>query len=322
MAEIAPQLKEWLEKYNLVMAAWLAKGFVPTPEVVRDGMANLTRAMVTDIPYVPVVVDGAVESSGHRVPVRVYHPEPKLALPVLIYLHGGGHMAGSVAIYDPICRKIALATRRIVVAVDYRLAPEYPYPAGIADARTVIEGYAELLLKMGLKHGPGLALAGDSAGGAMSATLAHAMQQDRAKSAIDQLILIYPGLDYTMSRSSMDELATGYLLEKEKILWYFDHYFGKGDDRKAASPLFMPVARSFPQTLIVTAQFCPLREEGFEYAAKLQQNGVAVQRLHFDDMIHAFLNLESLVPESCRRVYEAMALFLDDHPVPHILAGS
>lgn len=311
MGEIAPQLKEWLEKYNLLMAAWLAKGFIATPQVARDGLANLTRTMVTDVPDLAVVSDETIEGSGRSIPVRVYNPRPDAALPVLIYLHGGGHMAGSVAVYDPICRKIALATRRIVVSVDYRLAPEHPYPTGIVDARTVVDGYAGLLKRMGLNHRPGLALAGDSAGGAMSATLAHAMQ-DRAEPAISHLILIYPGLDYTLSRPSVDDLADGHLLEKKRILWYFDHYLGESVDRQAVSPLFMPVRPGFPGTLLVTAGFCPLRDEGFDYAAKLRQNGVAVQHLHFDDMIHAFLNLERLVPERCLRVYETMGQFLGD----------
>lgn len=309
MVEIAPQLREWLEKYNLLMAAWLAKGFVATPQVARDGLASLTRNMVTDIPDLAAVFDETIEGSVQSVPVRVYHPQPDAALPVLIYLHGGGHMAGSVAVYDPICRKIALATRRIVISVDYRLAPEHPYPAGIVDARAVVDGYAGLLKRMGLNHRPGLALAGDSAGGAMSATLAAAMQ-NRAEPAVSHLILIYPGLDYTLSRPSVDDLADGYLLEKKRILWYFDHYFGAGVDRQEVSPLFMPIRPRFPGTLLVTAGYCPLRDEGFDYAAKLRQSGVAVQHLHFDDMIHAFLNLERLVPESCRRVYETMARFL------------
>ena len=314
MAELAPGLGEWLDKYNMAVAVWSAKGFVLTPEYARDGMAILTRTMITDIPKLPVVIDASVQGSGPPVPVRVYHPEPDAALPILIYLHGGGHMTGSVAVYDPICRKIALATRHVVVSVEYRLAPEHPYPAGIADARTAVEGCAELLVRLRMKFsGAGLTLAGDSAGGAMSATLAHAMQ-DSVRPLLTHLILIYPGLDYTLSHSSVEELATGYLLEKDKIRWYFDHYFSGGEDRRAASPLFMPVRPGFPRTLLVTAGFCPLLDEGLDYLKKLQESGVVVQHLHFDDMIHAFLNLENLVPESCRRVYAAMAEFLDAPP--------
>ncbi len=309
MADVNPRIREWLDKYNAAVAVWSAKGFELTPEYARDGMAILTRTMVTEIPQVPVVIDGKVEGPGPPVPVRVYHPEPDRALPVLVYLHGGGHMTGSVAVYDPICRKIALATRHVVVTVEYRLAPEDPYPAGIADARRVVEGCAELLLRLRLDFGPGLTLAGDSAGGAMSATLAHALQ-DSAKPFVDHLILIYPGLDYTLSQPSVDELAVGYLLEKEKIRWYFDRYFNRGIDRRDASPLFMPVRRGFPRTLLITAGYCPLRDEAFFYGRKLREGGVAVEHLHLEDMIHAFLNLENIVPEVCRRVYAAMGEFL------------
>ena len=309
MAEISPELKAWLDKYNLLMSAWSKKGFVLSPEIARDGMTTLTRTMVTDIPALPLVVDEEVGGPDLPVPVRVYHPEPELDLPVLIYLHGGGHMAGSVAVYDPICRKIALATRRIVIAVDYRLAPEHPYPAGIADARTVVCGYRELLLRLRLNSGAGLALVGDSAGGAMSATLAH-MLTDQGEQVIDHLVLIYPSLDYTLSQPSVDVLAAGYLLEKKRILWYFDHYFCAGEDRQGASPLFLPVSRGYPRTLIFTAEFCPLRDEGLAYAAKLEKSGVPVQHHQFGGLLHAFLNLENLVPTGCRKLYERMSEFL------------
>lgn len=315
MVEIDPRLREWLQKYNSAVAAWSMKGLTLTPEYARDGMAILTRTMISDIPKVAVVIDEKIAGAGPAVPVRVYHPEPASALPVLIYLHGGGHMTGSVAVYDPICRKIALATRHVVVSVEYRLAPEHPYPAGITDARTVVEGYADLLMRLQINFGAGLALAGDSAGGAMSATLAHAMQ-DLAKPPLTHLILIYPGLDYTMSHPSVDEVAAGYLLEKDKILWYFNHYFGAGVDRRAASPLFMPVRPGFPGTLLITAGLCPLLGENLAYLQKLQECGVVVRHLHLENMIHAFLNLENLVPESCRKVYAAMAEFLASEPVP------
>lgn len=317
MGEIDPRLRAWLEKYNAAVAAWSAKGFALTPEYARDGMAILSRSMIVDIPRLPLVIEEAIGGAGSRVPVRIYHPAPETALPVLVYLHGGGHMTGSVEVYDPICRKIALATRQVVVAADYRLAPEHPYPAGIVDARTVVEGCADFLARLGLNCAAGgLTLAGDSAGGAMAATLAHALQSVK-EPAIARLMLIYPGLDYTMGHPSIERLAVGYLLEKEKIRWYFDHYFRKGEDRRAASPLFMPVGPGFPRTLLVSAGFCPLRDEQLAYLGKLRQAGAAVQHLHLGGMIHAFLNLEKLVPEACHRVYAAMADFLGvkpDHP--------
>ncbi len=306
---IAPQLRAWLEKYNYLMARWLESGAVLTPQASRDGLGTLTRTLVTDIPELALVRNEKIENHNRIVPLRIYHPNPDANLPVLIYLHGGGHIAGSVDVYDPICRKIALATGYIVVAVEYRLAPENPYPAGIEDSAMVLEGCFAMLDRIGINYFPRMALAGDSAGGAMGATLAH-MFQSQADVIISQLILIYPGLDYTLSMPSVAEFATGCLLEKERICWYFNQYFQNNESRRKASPLFMKVTDRFPKTLVITAGFCPLRDEGKKYVSVLKEGGVTVQHLHLDDMIHAFLNMESLVPDSCKLVYGAMRDFL------------
>ncbi len=306
---IAPQLRFWLEHYNYLLAKWQESGAVLTPQTGRDGLATLTKTLVTDIPEVALVQNEKIESHNRTVPVRIYHPAPDVSLPVLIYLHGGGHGAGSVDIYDPICRKIALATQYVVVAVEYGLAPENPYPEGIEDSEAVLEGCLGMLERVGVRYYPRIALAGDSAGGAMSATLAHIFQNDPGL-ALSHLILIYPSLDYTMSLPSVTEFATGYLLEKERICWYFNQYFQSSENRRKVSPLFMKVTDRFPKTLVVTAGFCPLRDEGMQYVSVLKKGGVEVQHLHFEDMIHAFLNMESLVPETCRLLYVAMGDFL------------
>jgi len=166
-----------------------------------------------------------------------------------------------------------------------------------------------MLERVGIGFGPRMALAGDSAGGAMSATLAHIFQY-RLDFPVSKLILIYPSLDYTMNMPSVAEFATGYLLEKERMCWYFNQYFQNNESRRKVSPLFMKVTDRFPKTLVVTAGFCPLRDEGIQYVSVLNESGVAVQHLHLDDMIHAFLNMENLVPESCSFVYGAMRDFL------------
>lgn len=307
--DVAPQLRKWLEKHNYLLAKWLESGAVLTPETGRDGLAILTRTLNTDIPELALIRNETIENRKRIVPVRIYHPVPDTALPVLVYLHGGGHVAGSVDVYDPICRKIALATQHIVVAVEYRLAPENPYPAGIEDSAAVLEGCLGMLKRVGINCRPRIALAGDSAGGAMSATLAHAFQ-GHPDLAVSHLILLYPSLDYTMSLPSVTALASGYLLEKERMCWYFDQYFQSNECRREVSPLFMKVTDGFPKTLIVTAGFCPLRDEGIQYVSVLKKGGVTAQHLHCDDMIHAFLNMESLVPDSCRLVYGAMGKFL------------
>lgn len=309
MTELAPELKEWLEHYNFLAGEWRRKGFVLTVEKAREGMATLTRQLLPEGPEVARVRDYRVVEEGRDIPVRVYNPAPDNQLPVLIYLHGGGHMTGSVTIYDPICRKIARATNRIVIAVEYRLAPEHPYPAGLNDAQAVVERHRELLDELQFVYRPQLALAGDSAGGAMAATLAHRLQ-DTQGTAIEAIFLIYPGLDYTLSQPSTEQLGRGFLLEKERISWYFDQYLQNGEDRYGVSPLFLRVAEGFPRTCIIAAGYCPLRDEAQRYCQKLKDSGVTTEYHLFGDMIHAFLNMEKLVPESCRRVYTLMAGFL------------
>jgi acetyl esterase/lipase len=311
MPQVSVELRQWLDQYNPMMADLVAKGFKATPTNAREGLAALTFGLVTERPEIAWVQDDLVASGacGYAVPVRIYHPAPEAELPVLIYYHGGGHMAGSVSVYDPICRKLAQATGHIVVSVDYRLSPECPYPAGLTDAVQVAKNLWTTLEGRKLNHQRRLAIAGDSGGGALCASVAHLTQFD-AGVEIRRQVLIYPSLDYTMSSPSVAENGTGYLLEKERIAWYFDNYFQQCEDRKRASPLFMEYTAALPETLVVTAQFCPLRDEGAAYAAQVKAAGPYVEHLHLDDMIHAFMNMENLAKKACATVYRRTAEFL------------
>lgn len=308
--QVSPRLQPWLENFNRQMAALIANGFKATPTNAREGLANLTRALVTDIPDIAWYQDDLVAGPTYDVPVRIYHPEPSTALPVLVYLHGGGHMAGSVVVYEPICRKLARAARHIVVSVDYRLAPECPYPTGVNDAYAVVKNLWPVLEARALNFTPRLSLAGDSGGGALCATVAHLAQFD-AGVAIKRQALIYPSLDYTMHLPSIAQNAEGYLLERHKIGWYFDHYFLNAENRQTASPLYMAFTEELPASLVITAEFCPLRDEGFAYVEKVRQANVEVEHFHLEDMIHAFMNMEDLVKDACEAVYARIARFLN-----------
>lgn len=309
MQVLAPQLHQWLERYNRNLRILEERGFILTPEASRDGLATMTRELVTDIPTLPEVYNGEVKGDGLRVPVRLYHPQPGKALPVLIYFHGGGHMAGSVEVYDPICRKLALAADHLVVSTEYRLAPEHPYPAGIDDAKTVVKNIFALFDALEIVCTSTLSIGGDSAGGAMAATLAHAFQHDPDRHIAHQ-VLIYPSLDYTLCQRSIDQFATGYLLHKDKIRWCFDNYLQHEEDREEVSPLLMECDGNLPATMVITAGFCPLRDEGIAYVNRLKAAGVRTRHLHMEDMIHAYLNMESVTTEACKKTYEAIGSFL------------
>lgn len=310
MRRLSPKLEEWLKEYHQTVAELMARGFTPTPENTRKGMADLSRSMVTDVPDIALVRNDRIQALQGDIPVRIYHPAPEVDLPVLIYYHGGGHMAGSVNVYDPICRKLAIAATHIVVSTEYRLTPENPYPAGVEDALAVAENVWEPLDRLKLLHARRLSIAGDSGGGALCATVAHQTQHHEGVDLQNQ-VLIYPSLDYTLSMPSVEFNGAGYLLEKDKIRWYFDHYFQQNEDRREASPLFMEVTQRLPRTLVITAEFCPLRDEGRAYVQQLQSKDVHAQRLHFDTMVHAFLNLETITKEACTSTYKTIGRFLN-----------
>lgn len=310
MRQVSPDLVQWLAHFNQTKEDLLKAGFKPSPINAREGLAGLTFGLVTDRPGISWVQDELLLAEPYNVPVRIYHPEYNNRLPVLIFFHGGGHMAGGVSVYDAISRKLALASRRIVVAAEYRLAPECPYPAAVVDACNVVRHVFDALDSRSLAYVPeGLAAAGDSGGGALCATAAHMVQHD-ADIHLQRQVLIYPSLDYTLQWPSIDAYGFGYLLEKDKIQWYFDNYFQSGENRRTASPLHMAFTRRLPETLVITAGFCPLRDEGAAYAEKLKSNGVPSKHVRFGDMIHAFLNMEDLVKTTCRSAYRIIGEFL------------
>jgi acetyl esterase/lipase len=257
------------------------------------------------------VRDEVIPGPDYPVPVRIYHPDPGQALPAALFIHGGGHVAGNVAMYDASARKLALAARRVTVAVEYRLAPECPYPAGLNDTMTCAKQLFGTLDQLDLGYMSRLALIGDSGGGALSATIAHRAQYEPGLD-IERQVLIYPSLDYTLSKDSVAAFGEGCLLERQRILWLFDAYLRNHENRRAVSPLFMDLTRDYPPTLVITPQCDPLRDEGIAYVRRLEQHGIAARHLLMPGLVHAYLNLEDLVPEACRCTYEAIGRFLRD----------
>jgi len=290
--------------------AAVAQGFRHTVTNARESLENITRRFVTECPELALIRDDVIPGPTYQVPVRIYHPEPARALPVALFVHGGGHVAGSVSLYDPIARKLALATQRVLVSVEYRLAPECPYPAGLQDAMACAKRVMRCLDALQIAHAPRLALVGDSGGGAICATVSHLAQHEPGLE-IERQVLLYPGVDYTLSQASVRENAEGYLLERERLLWMFDAYLQHAEDRKRVSPLYMDITGPYPPTLVITADFDPLRDEGRAYHARLRQAGIHTEHVNLSGMVHAFLNLEDLTADACRETYAKIRDFLD-----------
>lgn len=226
------------------------------------------------------------------IPLRVYVPrETDEPFPVLVYYHGGGFCVGSFASHDGVCRALARGGDCIVVAVDYRLAPEHPFPAAVEDAVAAFEHVAETAAGFG-GDPERVAVGGDSAGANLATVVCH-RQRDTGRRRPCYQLLIYPATDMTRSLPSHRLFAFGFYLDKPTKDWFVERYLrSKSDERDPlASPLFAERFDDLPPALVVTAGFDPLRDEGEAYAEKLRAAGVRVEEQREPSLVHGFINM-------------------------------
>ncbi len=237
-------------------------------------------------------------SKNEQIKVRIYKPIDAEQLPLLLFFHGGGFVVGDLESHDATCRRLAKQNKCVVVAVDYRLAPEYPFPIPVEDCYTALEWAVRNASLLGVNPTQ-VAVMGDSAGGNL-ATVVAMMARDKDGPIISCQILIYPTTDATLSADSINKLATGYVLTKEMMQWFVHHYCGNETDIKQPylSPLFADNLRNLPPALIVTAEYDPLKEEGEAYAKKLQENGNHVVFKEYAGMIHVFFQMPKYLKEA------------------------
>jgi acetyl esterase len=223
---------------------------------------------------------------------RIYLPPGESsARPAMVYTHGGGWVIGAVATVDPFCRLLSAESGVIIVSVEYRLAPEHPYPAALDDTLTAFEWVAGHAHEFG-GDAARLALGGDSAGANLAAVAANRLCAAGAAraDALRALLLLYPVTDHpSANHPSYAENATGYGLEANLMRWFWEQYAPDvaADDPNVA-PLRLRELPALPPTLVTTAYYDVLRDEGIAYAEKLQAAGVAVTHLHAPDMGHNF----------------------------------
>ena len=251
-----------------------------------------SAAIVEDPPSGDVMVNELlIPGPGVAIPARRYVPVGLAApSPGLVFFHGGGWVAGDLDTHDTLCRILALEGRLRVIAVDYRLAPEHPFPAAVDDAMAAFRWVAREAESLGVDPAK-IAVGGDSAGGNLSAVVGLRTREDQRKPAL--AALLYPAVDATCASASHRELGRGYYLTEATITWYRDHYLGKDATKRLlpdASPLFEPDLAGAPPSLVVTAAFDPLRDEAIAYAARLREAGVPVREERVAGMIHGFLN--------------------------------
>lgn len=233
--------------------------------------------------------------------------------PTLVYLHGGGWVVASVAILDPFCRLLCEAAGVNIVSVEYRLAPEHPYPAGLEDTLASFRWVAAHAAEWG-GDVTRLALGGDSAGANLAAVAANRLCGEGEGEALRALMLLYPATDHpNADHPSYTENASGYGLDASLMRWFWEQYAAHvSPDDPNVSPLRAPALPTLPPTLVATAEYDPLRDEGIAYAGKLRAAGTAVTHLHSPDMGHNFPATPNLVgrfPE-CRETLAEIAVWL------------
>ena len=257
-------------QFRTILDTFESKGLTP---LVR-GDAAQTRAHYRTLAlsrrgpqYVPEPVASATDQrSPGGVPVRVYEPlEPRGT--TLVYLHGGGWVVGDVETHDPLCRRVANATGARVVSVDYRLAPEHPYPAGLDDAEEVLHWL--------WTEDPGrpLGAAGDSAGASLAAGLALRARDKQIPLAAH--LMLYPCTDPAMTSPSMAENGEGYFLTRRDMAWFYRQYLPAGPASAPEADLAHADVTGVAPAIVATAEFDPLRDEGTAYAARLADAAVA-----------------------------------------------
>jgi acetyl esterase len=250
------------------------------------------------------VADRTVPGPAGPIAVRVYRPSAAAALPGLVYFHGGGFVLGGLDSADRTCRALAHASGWAVVSVDYRLAPEHPFPAAADDAYVATRYVAEHAAAFGIDP-IRLAVGGDSAGGNLAAVTAIQARDAGGPNLIFQL-LVYPQVDFTDASPSMREFAEGHFLTGAVIEYFAGHYFPTLVDRRHryASPLLGRLDR-LPPAFVITAECDPLRDQGEAYAEALRQAGGAVTLKRYDGMIHPFFSLGGIIDGGREAVADA-----------------
>ena len=255
-----------------------------SPEEGRE-MYRLMRAPAPELGRVRTS-ERAIDGPAGDIRVRIYQPESLARAPVFVNYHGGGWVIGDLDTADAACRYLAESAGMHVVSVDYRLAPEHPYPAAVDDAYAAALWCHAHATDLG---GDGrLIVGGESAGGNLAAAVS-LRARDSGAFAIDAQCLFYPVVDHDMSRTSYAANGEDYLLTTAAMHWFWDHYCPPAQrSEPSASPLRAPDLANLPPAVVVTAEFDPLRDEGMAYADALRAAGNDVQARCYEGLVHDF----------------------------------
>lgn len=271
-----------------------------SPTQARDAYRSRAGLVQPAAPLVAGVSDVEIRVGARRLGLRLYRPmgvEDGAYLPALVYLHGGGWLLGSVDTHDTLCRELCNASGVNVISVDYRLAPEHPYPAALDDARAALNWVFEHAAEAGIDAGR-IAIGGDSAGANLAAALSIEMRDMEGRELAFQL-LIYPAVDLRCNSDSFRRNGEGLVLT-HRLMTYFVRQYAQAADLMdwRLSPALSESLDRLPPTLVVVAGFDPLHDEGVAYAQRLSGSGVPTTLLNFERQIHGFITMGKVIDEA------------------------
>ncbi len=266
---------------------------VPAP-VARRLYRDTRAALTPDPPPVESVQLLLAPGPGGPIPVRGYRPKGARrdeVLPAIVYFHGGGWVIGDLDTHDVVCRTLCNAARCAVFSVEYRKAPEAPFPAAVEDCFAALCFVCSSSKSLGI-NARQIAVGGDSAGGNL-ATVVALMARDAGGPALSYQLLIYPATDQRMGHPSIEGNGEGYLLTKHSMRYFRGHYLPREGDWQdwRASPMLATSLAKLPPAFVITAGYDPLLDEGRAYAERLAKEGVATEYRNYADMVHGFVTM-------------------------------
>jgi acetyl esterase len=267
-----------------------------TPDEARQAYAASRKLLQPPPEDVADVSDSSVPGPLGPIGIRLYRSigtNSADVLPALVWYHGGGWLLGDLDSHDGACRRFANAARCRVISVDYRMAPEHVFPAAVNDCFAVTKYVFDNAASLGVDPGK-VAVGGDSAGGNLAAVMA-LMSRDGALPPLAFQLLIYPATDMTMTTVSSTTIGPGVPLTSATMKWFVEHYAKGHETDWHASPARAASLAGTAPALVLTCAHDPLRDEGIEYARRLEREGVRVVHVHYSDQIHGFMSMGRLI---------------------------
>jgi acetyl esterase/lipase len=291
--ELAPEIQALLRLATLIDDESASEAGSLSPQQARVRLRAGAAAAAGPKRPLLAVDDLAIPGPAGTIPARLYAP-PGVGLEqrrLVVYFHGGGWVLGDLDTHDSVCRFLAAGTAAAVLSVDYRLAPEHPFPAAAEDCFAAFRWAAAENARLGIDPSR-IAVAGDSAGGNLAAAVS-LLARDAGGPSPAMQALIYPVTDAVGGHLSRDTFADGFLLTRAEMEWFEDHYLPPGADRADPRVSVLRAANlaGLPPAYVTTAGFDPLRDEGEDYAARMREAGVTVAMRRHPGLIHGFAHM-------------------------------